>query len=200
MGINYAASYLREQIKAASDTLYIFGDNFERKGFGGQAAEARGEPNAVGIPTKRAPSMRPDAFLTDVDLARLQAEARPALDRLRRHLDAGGDVVMPSAESGPASPRWRRGRRPAGPGCAPSSDLSALRIRLAIHDFAGTGAGPVVRNTSRAKQQRGTDQLHSALASAPTSTRGFIAPPPIAQRGRRSTRWIAQTARRSKTG
>jgi len=100
MGIRYAVSYLREQIKAAPDTLYIFGDNFERKGFGGQAAEARGEPNAVGIPTKRAPSMRPDAFMTDADLERLQAEARPALDRLRRHLDAGGDVVMPSAGIG----------------------------------------------------------------------------------------------------
>ena len=100
MGIRYAVSYLREQIKAAPDTLYIFGDNFERKGFGGQAAEARGEPNAVGIPTKRAPSMRPDAFMTDADLERLQAEARPALDRLRRHLDAGGDVVMPDAGIG----------------------------------------------------------------------------------------------------
>lgn len=100
MGINYAVSYLREQIKAAPNTLYIFGDNFERKGFGGQAAEARGEPNAVGIPTKRAPSMRPEAFMTDADLERLQAEARPALDRLRRHLDAGGDVVMPGAGIG----------------------------------------------------------------------------------------------------
>jgi len=100
MGIRYAVSYLREQIKAAPDTLYIFGDNFERKGFGGQAAEARGEPNAVGIPTKRAPSMRPDAFMTDADLERLKAEARPALDRLRRHLDAGGDVVMPDAGIG----------------------------------------------------------------------------------------------------
>ena len=100
MGIRYAVSYLREQIKAAPDTLYIFGDNFERKGFGGQAAEARGEPNAVGIPTKRAPSMRPDAFMTDADLERLQAEARLALDRLRRHLDAGGDVVMPEAGIG----------------------------------------------------------------------------------------------------
>jgi hypothetical protein len=100
MGIRYAVSYLRDQIRAAPETLYIFGDNFDRKGFGGQAAEARGEPNAVGIPTKRAPSMRPEAFITDAHLARLKAEARPALDRLRRHLDAGGDVVMPGAGIG----------------------------------------------------------------------------------------------------
>ncbi len=100
MGIRYVASYVREQIKAAPDTLYIFGDNFERKGFGGQAAEARGEPNAVGIPTKRAPSMRPDAFLTNADLLQLQATAGPAIERLRGHLNAGGEVVMPAAGIG----------------------------------------------------------------------------------------------------
>jgi len=100
MAVRYTSTYLREQIKAAPDTLFIFGDNFDRKGFGGQAAEARGEPNAVGIPTKRAPSMRPDAFLTDADLARLQAAAAPALDRLRGHLGAGGDVIMPTAGIG----------------------------------------------------------------------------------------------------
>jgi redox-sensitive bicupin YhaK (pirin superfamily) len=29
--------------------LFVFGDNLRRTGFGGQAAEMRGEPNAVGI-------------------------------------------------------------------------------------------------------------------------------------------------------
>lgn len=33
--------------------LYVFGDNMERVGFGGQAKEIRGEQNAHGIPTKR---------------------------------------------------------------------------------------------------------------------------------------------------
>lgn len=100
MPVRYAVSYLRRQIQAAPATLYVFGDNFERKGLGGQAGEARGEPNAVGIPTKRAPSMRPEAFMTDADLPSLQAAAGPALDRLRSHLTAGGDVVMPAAGIG----------------------------------------------------------------------------------------------------
>ncbi|MGL4962835.1 MAG: hypothetical protein ACRC67_16505 [Inquilinus sp.] len=100
MPVRYAVSYLREQIKAAPNQLFIFGDNFEQKGFGGQAAEARGEPNAVGIPTKRAPSMRPHAFLADADLPTLQEAAEPALQRLRQHQDAGGTVVMPAAGIG----------------------------------------------------------------------------------------------------
>lgn len=43
----------REDLKANPDILYIFGDNLDREGLGGQAGEMRGEPNAFGIATKR---------------------------------------------------------------------------------------------------------------------------------------------------
>lgn len=45
--------------------LYLFGDNLMHEGMGGQAAEMRGEPNAVGIPTKKAPYNHPEAFFSD---------------------------------------------------------------------------------------------------------------------------------------
>jgi len=44
--------------------LYLFGDNEICQGIGGQA-QVRGEPNAMGIPTKKLPSFTPDAFWTD---------------------------------------------------------------------------------------------------------------------------------------
>jgi hypothetical protein len=44
----------REDLQANPDILYIFGDNLDREGLGGQAGEMRGEPNAFGIATKRA--------------------------------------------------------------------------------------------------------------------------------------------------
>lgn len=43
----------RQDIQANKRVLYIFGDNLERVGFGGQAREMRGEPNSFGIATKR---------------------------------------------------------------------------------------------------------------------------------------------------
>lgn len=46
----------REDLKANPQLLYIFGDNTVRTGFGGQACEMRGEPNAFGIITKKLPS------------------------------------------------------------------------------------------------------------------------------------------------
>lgn len=55
----------REDVKTNRDHLYIFGDNMERVGLGGQAAAMRGEPNSLGIATKRSPGMSPDDFFSD---------------------------------------------------------------------------------------------------------------------------------------
>lgn len=60
----------REDLQANPRILYIFGDNLEREGFGGQAKEMRGEPNAFGIATKRAITHGDDSdyfFDTDED-------------------------------------------------------------------------------------------------------------------------------------
>lgn len=46
---------MRDDLRANPEYVYIFGDNEERVGFGGQAKEMRGEPNAFGIPTLYAP-------------------------------------------------------------------------------------------------------------------------------------------------
>jgi len=56
----------RSDLQANPDILYIFGDNLDREGMGGQAAEMRGEPNAFGIATKRRITHGfPDAYLFD---------------------------------------------------------------------------------------------------------------------------------------
>jgi hypothetical protein len=62
--IIYQTNILRSDLRANPSVLYVFGDNIARTGFGGQAAEFRGEPNTVGIPTKFAP----DRFFDDKKL------------------------------------------------------------------------------------------------------------------------------------
>jgi len=61
--IIYQKTILRIDLKTNPGAFYVFGDNLERKGMGGQAREMRGEPNAIGIATKRSPSV----FLKDRD-------------------------------------------------------------------------------------------------------------------------------------
>ena len=62
--ILYQNYITRKNIKN-SNNIFVFGDNDQRSGFGGQAKEMRGEPNAVGIRVKKYPSMNSNAFYTD---------------------------------------------------------------------------------------------------------------------------------------
>ncbi len=55
----------REIVKANQEKIFIFGDNLKRRGYGGQAAAMRGEPNSFGIATKRAPGRNEADFFAD---------------------------------------------------------------------------------------------------------------------------------------
>lgn len=85
----------RAMMRAEPGTLFAFGDNIGRKDNGGQAREMRGEPNAVGIPTKWLPSMSAEAFFTDADFDRVRSAIEVPLGRLAQHLANGGHVVWP---------------------------------------------------------------------------------------------------------
>ena len=100
MPLIYQKIIKRSDLKDNPDVLYVFGDNMERKGFGGQAAEMRGEPNAVGIVTKKKPSMADDAFFTKDDYALAEPEITRSFSRLKKHIDQGGIVVWPSDDIG----------------------------------------------------------------------------------------------------
>ena len=58
----------RTEVKNNPKTLYIFGDNDQRKGLGGQAKEMRGEQNTLGVSTKKYPSNNESSFKTDNEL------------------------------------------------------------------------------------------------------------------------------------
>ena len=76
--------------------VYLFGDNLARVGLGGQAAAMRGEPNAVGVATKKTPSSNPSAFFYDDEyMANVKAiydDVTPAIG----HILKGGVLVIPS--------------------------------------------------------------------------------------------------------
>lgn len=57
----------RAMLRAEPEARFVFGDNVARRGMGGQAKEMRGEPNAIGVATKWAPSMDERAFFSDID-------------------------------------------------------------------------------------------------------------------------------------
>lgn len=86
----------RVDLQSNPTVFYVFGDNLARTGLGGQAAEMRGEPNAIGFPTKHRPAMGPNDFFTDDDLERVREETMPTYRRLREHLANGGIIIWPA--------------------------------------------------------------------------------------------------------
>ncbi len=96
--IRRAARITREMVRAEPGALFVFGDNMARAGYGGQAREMRGEPNAVGVPTKWRPERNSGAYFTNA--AWQSPDVRYAItwafNRMRHALDAGRDVVIPA--------------------------------------------------------------------------------------------------------
>lgn len=87
----------RETVRANRDKLFLFGDNLEHRGYGGQAAAMRGEPNAVGIPTKKSPSYNAGAFFTDLEFNQNKAAIDAAFAAITNSAaDSIRAIVIPS--------------------------------------------------------------------------------------------------------
>src|SRR5690606_36784745 len=71
----------------------------------GRAREARGEPNAVGIRTKKAPTYAPQDFLTDAEYTANVANSLEDFGPVLAALQQGRTVVWPGDGSGTGSAR-----------------------------------------------------------------------------------------------
>lgn len=83
--IVYVKHYTREMIRHFHYNLFVFGDNMIRTGYGGQAAAARDEPNAVGIPTKWEPNSKPSSYFVDDDFDKVVPVIDKEFKRLWQH-------------------------------------------------------------------------------------------------------------------
>ena len=84
----------RSFVREHRDHIFLFGDNLARRGFGGQAAQMRAEPNAVGIPTKKLPSNSEEAFFTDKELDQNKIAIDSAFERLYRMSSTVEQIVV----------------------------------------------------------------------------------------------------------
>jgi hypothetical protein len=89
--------FSKEQIRENKDILFIFGDNYYRRGTGGQAKICRGEINCVGIVTKNRPSHEhEDDYLSDIfmhnHIHQIVTDFQPVVHQLK----SGGTVIFPA--------------------------------------------------------------------------------------------------------
>ena len=78
---------------------YVFGDNLKREGTGGQAT-IRPLGNALGIATKKAPSMKAGSFFKDSEYKKNKEIIDADIKKITDKRDEGYDIVFPDAGIG----------------------------------------------------------------------------------------------------
>jgi len=100
MPVVFQQMIYRADLRRNPTHLYLFGDNEERRGMGGQAAEMRGEPNAHGIRVKKAPTRDRWALWFDEDFDRACLLIKEDFEKPYKWISNGKTVVIPSAGIG----------------------------------------------------------------------------------------------------
>ncbi len=92
--IRFQKHISRDEVQAHPQKRFVFGDNLQRVGLGGQARAMRGEVNAIGVATKRTPSMFEGAFFKDrpEEIYAVCLDLKKIDDALRE----GRTIVVPS--------------------------------------------------------------------------------------------------------
>jgi hypothetical protein len=92
--IIYISKIERADVKRNRNTIFIFGDNDQGKGYGGLARETRGEPNAYGIRVKKKPTMEYDAFYTDEEYNENLRKITTDINNIIDVVNEKGDCVI----------------------------------------------------------------------------------------------------------
>ena len=98
--LEYRKHITREEVRKERHKLFVFGDNLQRRGYGGQAKAMRNEPNAVGIITKYAPTWSIEAYLSDDCMNDWKLMTFKDINRLMLYHQNGGTIVWPTAGIG----------------------------------------------------------------------------------------------------
>lgn len=88
--------YHRSDIVNNRWLTYVYGDNDTRTGFGGQAHACRGEPNTIGVRTKKRPDSKESSYYTDLEYEENIRKIGGDIDAIQLLLEQGNVVVFPT--------------------------------------------------------------------------------------------------------
>lgn len=83
-----------DDVKKNRRWLFVYGDNDDHYGRGGQAI-IRNERNTVGIPTKKHPNNKPDAFYSDNELIQNQNKILDAIEKVKKMVVHYESIILP---------------------------------------------------------------------------------------------------------
>jgi len=92
--------YTEPRIENNPTAYFIFGDNDQRVGVGGQAKICRGKPNCIGVRTKALPTYGPEAFYYDRDFEQNRIKIDEDFAEVEKLLESGSVVYWPACGIG----------------------------------------------------------------------------------------------------
>jgi hypothetical protein len=86
--------FTKKMVKENPNIYFVFGDNFEKKGHGGQAI-IRDYKNTIGVPTKKYPSNHNSSFMTDDEFEKNKKEIDKAFFKIRDAIKNDYFIALP---------------------------------------------------------------------------------------------------------
>ena len=86
--------FTHKLVKENPNIYFVFGDNLEKKGHGGQAI-IRDYKNTIGVPTKKYPSNHPSSFMTDYELEKNKAAIDKAFNKIKYMIRNNHYIAFP---------------------------------------------------------------------------------------------------------
>lgn len=127
--------FSKEMCERNSDEIFVFGDNLIGKGKAGQAC-IRDCDNAIGIPTKRLPSMKEGSFFSDRADEFEAVDA--AIELVERKLEEGNTVVLPVSGFGTGLAKMES-KSPRLFSHLTKRIMEILKKRVVVHTTNGKG-------------------------------------------------------------
>lgn len=85
---------IRTEVRKNKDIVYVYSDNIEGLGYGNQARELRGEPNAIGIPTKWRTTTKERDYFHDNQFEIVKPHIDMAFDKIDNMIHQGKDIIF----------------------------------------------------------------------------------------------------------
>lgn len=86
--------YTKKLVKENKNFYFVFGDNLNKTGHGGQAI-IRDYPNTIGIPTKKYPSNHHKSFMTDNEFEENKNAIDQSFRKIELRIREGYYIVLP---------------------------------------------------------------------------------------------------------
>ena len=94
--IEFTDNISREYVQSHPDEIFVYSENYLREGYGEESKEMRGEPNTVGIVTRKKSGTTEDSFFNDLEFEENKIKINEGIKEIISFIDEGKKINFPT--------------------------------------------------------------------------------------------------------